>query len=208
MFMSVDEHAVCALYVCCIKDITPLNHCHLRGEITSGGQEMKLSWRSLRLCWRRMDCGPRLMSVEHCIAFQDSSHGQCFCKSLPARILTWVDCSHSPCSCVNNPLDDSLPPHANIILQNILPADFSKVPLNSEWTLYLFLHITKYISRGAEYHTFKELWMEQCFCFSQSADFSPFATYQLSGKWRDKRARWVDTGRVKETGPAGEGGLW
>lgn len=82
--------------------------------------------------------------------------GHCFCKSVPARIFTRVDCSLSPCSCVNSSLDVSLPSHTNIILQNILSTDLSKVPLNRGWTLYLFSHITKYISGGVESHTFKE----------------------------------------------------
>lgn len=35
-----------------------------------------------------------------------------------------------------------------------------RVPLNRGWTLYLFSHITKYISGGVESHTFKESQME------------------------------------------------
>ncbi len=71
MFMSMLLSILCARS--CIRDVTLLNHCHFRDEITAGGQEMKLSWRSLRPCWLRMHCSPRLMSVEHCNASQDSS---------------------------------------------------------------------------------------------------------------------------------------
>lgn len=159
-----------------------LHPCHFCGEITPGGQEMRLSWRSPRLRRPRMHRGPELASVKRCISPQGASHRHCFCETLPARILTRVDCSRSLCSCVNNPLDDSLPPHANIIPQNILPADHSKIRLNRERTLYLFSHITRYISGGAEYRTFKESWTEQCFCFSRGAGFSPSATEQRRGR--------------------------
>lgn len=128
MFITMLMNGLCGHF--CIPDVTPHNPCHYYGKITSGGEDMRLSWRSLRLCWPRMHCDPKIMSAERCSASQDASHGHCFCKSFPARILTRLNCSHSLCSCVNNPLDDSLSPRVNIIPKNILPLDHSKIGLN------------------------------------------------------------------------------
>ena len=166
-----------------IRNIVPLNHCHVVGGITSRGLG-RFSWRSRRLRWPRMHCSPRLTSAERCDASQNGSPAHCVRRSLPARILTRVDCSRSPRSCVNNPLDDSLPPHANIIPQNILPPDLSKVLLE-EGELYICLYILRVtLAGGVEYRTLKGSWMEPCFCFSQSADFSPFAPWGGSGEKR------------------------
>lgn len=62
-------------------------------------------------------------------SFPKQLSGHCFCKSFPAGILTRVESR----SCVNNFLNDPLPTHVDIILQNILLPDLSKVPLNREW---------------------------------------------------------------------------
>lgn len=180
----VDENTVCAFLH--VRRDAPQSFLSFpwRDTVTAGGQEMKLSWRSSRPSWPRMHCSPRLMSGEHRKPSQDSSLDIVSAKLFQQEYwleLTIAAPSHlltpQKSACVNSPLDDSLPPHANIILQNILLPDLSKVPLNTDWTLYLFSHITKYISGGVEYHTFKESWMELCFCFSQSADFSHLGTY-------------------------------
>lgn len=117
----------------CIKDMTVLSHCHFcdQQNCRRTGYEVFLEVVEAILAQNALKSQAHVSRALQCFSRQLS--GLCICKSLPARILTWVSCS-----CVNTPLDDLLPPHANIILQNILLPQRFRL---AESELYSCFHI-------------------------------------------------------------------
>lgn len=123
------------------------------------------------------------MSAEHCNASQDGSLGivsadlfqqEYWLESTAAVPPAPVSIAHWTIRCYHM--------QQMLSFKTFLPSDLSQVPLNREWTFYLFSHITKYLSGGADCHTFTESSVEQCFCFSQTSDFSPLGSGPFKGK--------------------------
>lgn len=142
---------------------------------------MKLSWRSLRPCWPRMHCSPRHMSVEHRNASQDGSVRTMFLQIsssknidlsrlqpfplAPVSITLWMICYH----------------RMQILSFKTLCRRISQRFCLTEGELYICFHILPNTLVGERSITpFKECWMEQCFFFSQRADFSPLGTTGIS----------------------------
>lgn len=101
VYVCADEHTVCILVSKIWRSSVTVISVISR---IAGGQDMKFSWKLLRPSWPRMHWSPRLMSVEHCNASQDSSldfvsanlfQQEYWLESAaPVSIRLWTICYH------------------------------------------------------------------------------------------------------------------